>query len=62
MMNGIPYLTSLLLFLISQSCSLKEQADLIIHQGTLYTVDETFSNAEAMAVKDGLIRVQFILS
>ncbi len=39
-------------FLIS--CS-NEKADLIIHNGRIYTVDSAFSIAEAMVVKDGKI-------
>ncbi|GAH52601.1 unnamed protein product, partial [marine sediment metagenome] len=33
----------------------KTQVDQILHNGTIYTVDETFSTAEAMAVKNGKI-------
>lgn len=33
----------------------KEQADLIIHNARIYTIDSTFSIAEAMAIKDGKI-------
>lgn len=35
------------------SCSQKEQVDLIITNGNIYTVDEAFSKADAFAVKDG---------
>ncbi|ULQ57058.1 amidohydrolase [Flavihumibacter rivuli] len=37
------------------SCNSKEQADLIIHHATIYTIDSAFSKAEAMAIKDGKI-------
>lgn len=38
------------------SCSLKkENADLIIHNATIYSVDSSFTIYEAMAVKDGKI-------
>ena len=37
------------------SCSTRETADLIIHNAVIYTVDEAFSQAEAMAIKDGKI-------
>jgi predicted amidohydrolase YtcJ len=37
------------------SCTQKSPADLIIYNATIYTVDSTFSKAEAMAVKDGKI-------
>lgn len=33
----------------------REQADLIVHNATIYTVDEIFSVAEAMAIRDGKI-------
>lgn len=35
------------------SCSQKQQADLIIHNAVIYTVDSTFSIAQCIAVKDG---------
>ncbi|MBS1729941.1 MAG: amidohydrolase [Bacteroidetes bacterium] len=37
------------------SCNNKQTADLVIHHAVIYTVDSTFSQAEAMAVKDGKI-------
>jgi len=33
----------------------KEHADLIIHNSTIYTLDESFNTAEALAVSDGLV-------
>lgn len=48
----------LLLFVISLSffsCSSKTQVDLIVHNGIVYTVDSSFSTAQAFAVKDGKI-------
>lgn len=36
------------------SCG-KKQADLIVYNATIYTVDSSFSTAEALAVKDGKI-------
>ncbi|MEP7238864.1 MAG: amidohydrolase [Ferruginibacter sp.] len=42
------------LFLIS-SCKFRQKADLIIHHAKIYTVDDNFSMAEAMAVRDGKI-------
>ncbi len=47
-------LSSLLLISIS-SCSQQQPADLIIHHAKIYTVDDSFSVAEAMAIKDGKI-------
>jgi predicted amidohydrolase YtcJ len=37
------------------ACSQKEKADLLVYNATIYTVDSTFTTAEAMAVKDGKI-------
>jgi predicted amidohydrolase YtcJ len=37
------------------SCNSKEKADLLVYNATIYTVDSSFSTAEAMAVKDGKI-------
>ena len=37
------------------SCSSKEKIDLLIFNATIYTVDSSFSTAEAMVVKDGKI-------
>lgn len=37
------------------SCQQKTKADLLLFNGIIYTVDSMFSNAEAMAVKDGKI-------
>jgi predicted amidohydrolase YtcJ len=50
----IPYV--LLLFLFSTSFGqMKENADLIVHNGKIYSVDKNFSIAEAFAVKGGKI-------
>lgn len=43
------------LLLLLSSCGSSNQADLIIHHAVIYTVDSSFSVAEAMAVKDGKI-------
>src|SRR5258705_6748485 len=37
------------------SCKFRQKADLIIHHAKIYTVDDHFSVAEAMAVRDGKI-------
>ncbi len=42
------------LILLTLSCSVKK-VDLIVHHATIYTVDSTFSVAEAMAISDGKI-------
>lgn len=47
--------TSLLLFVFLLSCNQKEQADLLVYNATIYTVDTAFSTAEAMVIKDGRI-------
>ncbi|MGQ0828448.1 MAG: amidohydrolase [Bacteroidota bacterium] len=39
--------------IIFSSCSNKQQADLIVHNAMVYTVDSVFSNAQSFAVKDG---------
>lgn len=43
-----------LLFLFA-SCKFRQRADRIVHHGKIYTVDEKFSTAEAMAIRDGKI-------
>jgi predicted amidohydrolase YtcJ len=46
----------LLTFATITSCHFKnKQADLILHNATIYTVDDAFSTYEAMAIKDGKI-------
>ena len=44
-----------LLVFLCCSCNTRKQADLIIHHAVIYTVDEQFSQAQAIAVKDGKI-------
>lgn len=41
--------------MLAMGCKSQQSADLIIHNAIIYTVDSTFSTAEAMAVKDGKI-------
>ncbi|HWR32213.1 MAG TPA: amidohydrolase [Chitinophagaceae bacterium] len=48
------YLIAVIALLVA-SCSQKNKADLLIYNATIYTVDSSFSTAEAMAVKDGKI-------
>ncbi|GAC1395234.1 MAG: amidohydrolase [Sediminibacterium sp.] len=45
---------SIAIFFAITSCN-KRKADTIIHHAVIYTVDDSFSTAEAMAVKDGII-------
>lgn len=40
---------------LTSSCSQKQKVDLLVYNATIYTVDSSFSKAEAMAVKDGKI-------
>ena len=44
---------SLLFLALLQSCNTKTPVDLIIYNANIYTVDDNFSKAEAMAIKDG---------
>src|SRR5207247_3713921 len=46
--------SSIFLFMLI-ACSQKEKADLLVYNATIYTVDSSFSTAEAIAVKDGKI-------
>jgi len=48
-------LTFCLLAILCWSCNTRRQADLIIHHAVIYTVNEQFSQAQAIAVKDGKI-------
>src|SRR5690349_10325454 len=47
-----PLLLLAIVFLLL-SCSTKIKVDLLVYNATIYTVDSSFSIAEAMAVKDG---------
>ena len=51
-MKQLPLFIALLLLLTG--CS-KQKADLIIYNGKIYTVNDKFDMAEAMAVQDGKI-------
>lgn len=46
---------TLITLLFMSSCYKTETADLVIHNAIIYTIDEQFSKAQAMAVKDGKI-------
>lgn len=48
-------LAALCIGLLLISCNMKKQADLILVNGNVYTVDTEFSKCEAIAVKDGII-------
>lgn len=45
----------LLLTYLTSCTSPKQEADLIIHSATIYTVDSLFTTTESMAIKDGKI-------
>jgi len=49
------YLIPATLLFVLLSCNQKEKADLLVYNATIYTVDTSFSTAEAMAIKDGKI-------
>jgi predicted amidohydrolase YtcJ len=42
-------------FSVLLSCNTKEKVDLLVYNGTIYTVDSSFSSKEAMAIKEGKI-------
>ena len=43
------------LCLLFTSCKFREKVTLLVHHANIYTVDKTFSTAEAMAIRDGKI-------
>jgi len=49
------YLYTLFLAMLLSSCSKKEQADVIVYNAKVYTVNDKFDTVEAFAVKDGKI-------
>ena len=49
------YLIPATLLFVLLSCNQKEKADLLVYNATIYTVDSSFSTAEAMAIKEGRI-------
>lgn len=49
------YVLAIPLMLIIGSCGQKTDADLLLYNGKIYTVDSNFSITEAMAVKEGKI-------
>ena len=52
-MNRTILLIAMTAFALFAGCNNKQHADLIVHNAVVYTVDESFSQAEAFAVKDG---------
>jgi len=49
------HFSALALLIVLASCKSRETADLILHNGVIYTVDSGFSVIQAMAIKDGKI-------
>ena len=45
----------LIYLLLTISCTTNKQVDLIVYNGKVYTVDSSFSTAEAFAVNNGMI-------
>lgn len=45
----------MIIFLVFQSCKATYEADLILHHGVVYTVNDQFETTEAFAVKEGKI-------
>jgi predicted amidohydrolase YtcJ len=48
-------LVAFFISIIFLSCAEKQQADLLVYNATIYTVDSSFSKAEAMVITDGRI-------
>ncbi|MEQ1678005.1 MAG: amidohydrolase, partial [Chitinophagaceae bacterium] len=48
-------LFKVVIVLLLASCSQKQKADLLVYNAIIYTVDSSFSTAEAMVVNDGKI-------
>ena len=48
-------LISFSLLLSLYSCKLREKVPLLVHNATIYTVDDKFSTAQAMAIRDGKV-------
>lgn len=44
---------SIIVFSLLLSCNTKEEVDIIVYNANIYTVDEEFSKASAVAIKDG---------
>lgn len=51
----IPLFSTLILFVFLFSCTSKQKADLLVYNARIYTVDSSFSVAEAMVVNGGKI-------
>src|SRR5688500_687521 len=49
------FIFPVLFLLFFCSCKFREKVSLVVHHARIYTVDEKFSTAEAMAIRDGKI-------
>lgn len=47
---------ALVLLSLLSSCAYKRKADVILYNGTVYTVDQSFTIAEAVAIRGGIIK------
>ncbi len=54
-MQKLILLTALLTVFFTLSCTRQQKADLLLYNGNIYTVDDSFKVAEAIVVKDGKI-------
>ncbi len=65
-MSPFKMFVSLIAVCLLCSCNTQQKADLLVYNATIYTVDSSFSIAEAMAIKDGKIiavgKTDFILN
>ena len=55
MMKKHNILITFIIFLSLGSCMKSEEADLVVFNANIYTMDESNSVAEAMAIRDGKI-------
>lgn len=53
--NSLFFISCSLFIILFSSCKFRQKADMIIHHAKIYTVNEKFSTAEAMVVRDGKI-------
>ena len=49
------FITYSILLITFSSCKFRQKIPLLVHHAKIYTVDENFSIAEAMAIRDGKI-------
>lgn len=54
-MSTARLITYTLLFITFSSCKFRQKVPLLVHHAKIYSVDESFTTAEAMAIRDGKI-------